>query len=269
MFCVVNFFQGHGLFEFAKDPGARFRDYIVQLVAEASETLPIPETDDTLLDMSGAELLIQDGESATIAVTGAITDVGTAENSYEITWDGAKAENYVLTEELGTLEVTENEAKIVFTAPSASKVYDGEALTAGEIAVTGLPSGVTYTAAAGGSQTDAGSSENAVASYAILDASSNDVTGCFTNITTESGTLTVEPAGLTVITGSATKAYDGTALTQAEDAEITGLQGSDAVTFTVTGTITDETVIIDAGDEDVELVLDNVTIRNVCASLPI
>ena len=34
----------------------------------ASETLPIPETDDAALDLSGAELRLADGENATIAV---------------------------------------------------------------------------------------------------------------------------------------------------------------------------------------------------------
>ena len=38
------------------------------LEVRASETLPIPETDDAALDLSGAELRLEDGENATIAV---------------------------------------------------------------------------------------------------------------------------------------------------------------------------------------------------------
>ena len=38
------------------------------LAVRASETLPIPDTDDSLLDMSKAELRLEDGENATIAV---------------------------------------------------------------------------------------------------------------------------------------------------------------------------------------------------------
>ncbi|MBQ2630518.1 MAG: hypothetical protein IJG13_12660, partial [Kiritimatiellae bacterium] len=49
-------------------PATWINGFADHLRIRASETLPIPETDDTLLDMSGAELLIQDGESATIAV---------------------------------------------------------------------------------------------------------------------------------------------------------------------------------------------------------
>ena len=42
-----------------------FADY---LKVRASDTLPIPNTDDTLLDLSDAELWIYDNENATIAV---------------------------------------------------------------------------------------------------------------------------------------------------------------------------------------------------------
>ena len=38
------------------------------LRVRASKTLPIPETDETLLDMSGAELRLEDGDNAVIAV---------------------------------------------------------------------------------------------------------------------------------------------------------------------------------------------------------
>ena len=46
-----------------------------------------------------------EGESVTLRATGTITDVGTVDNTYEITWDNAKESNYSVTEELGKLTV--------------------------------------------------------------------------------------------------------------------------------------------------------------------
>ena len=104
----------------------------------------------------------------------------------------------------------------------------------------GLPEGVTFTATADGSQTDAGSSESTVASYKILDAGEKDVTAKFAGIKTEKGTLTVNPAAATVTTGSASREYDGKELTNSE-AAISGLTDSDKalVTVTATGKITE------------------------------
>ncbi len=47
------------------------------------------------------------GETATVTATGSQTDVGTSVNTYEIAWEGsAKAQNYNIIEDLGTLTVT-------------------------------------------------------------------------------------------------------------------------------------------------------------------
>ena len=183
-----------------------------------------------------------DKEKVTVSATGSITDVGTTENTYTIDWGTAKEGNYTLTENIGTLEVTQNTTEITFKAPSGSKAYDGTALqadAAGAVTVTGLPEGFTFTSSASGSQTDAGSSEATVASYKILNGDGTDVTASFANIKTEKGTLTITPAAATITTGSASKAYDGKELTNSE-ASITGLADADkaAVTVTATGTIT-------------------------------
>ena len=103
--------------------------------------------------------------------------------------------------------------------------------------MSGLPSGFTYSATASGSQTNAGESANTVASYAILDSGSNNVTGNFSNVTTENGTLKVNRATLTVKTSSAVKPYDGTPLTNPA-ATITGLVNSETATVAGTGSIT-------------------------------
>ena len=46
------------------------------------------------------------GDSISVRVTGSQTNAGTSNNSYEIQWNNAKADNYLILEDLGTLEVT-------------------------------------------------------------------------------------------------------------------------------------------------------------------
>ncbi|MBE6010084.1 MAG: hypothetical protein E7236_05470 [Lachnospiraceae bacterium] len=191
------------------------------------------------------------GEQATIAATGKITEVGSTENTYSIEWDQANANNYSITENLGTLTITESDAEVVLTAPSAVKTYDGSALTAdgsnaaeagvtyqsagNKVVATGLPAGFSVEATVTGSQTDAGESANVINDgYIIKDATGKDQTKSFTKIVTVPGTLTVNPAPVTISTGSATKAYDGTGLTS-DEASITGLVNDETATVTATG----------------------------------
>ena len=133
------------------------------------------------------------GESAVVTATGSITDVGSTENSYSISWDSADSSNYSVSESLGTLRVTTQKGAVTLTSASAEKTYDGTALTDSSVTVEGLPSGFTVSATVSGSQTDAGSSANTIDSYTIYNADGRDVTGQFPNVTLQSGTLTVNP----------------------------------------------------------------------------
>ena len=133
------------------------------------------------------------GESATVTATGSITEVGSTENSYSISWDSADRSNYTVSESLGTLRVTAQNGAVTLTSASAEKTYDGTALTDGSVTAEGLPSGFTVSATVSGSQTDAGSSANTIDSYTIYNADGTDVTGQFTNVTLQNGTLTVNP----------------------------------------------------------------------------
>ena len=180
------------------------------------------------------------GETASVTATGSITNVGSTANTYSIRWGSADSGNYSVSEDLGTLRVTAPVATVTLTAASAEKTYDGTPLTDSTFTVEGLPAGYTATATVSGSQTDAGSSDNTVTSFKIYNASGTDVTGQFKEVTTVKGTLTVYPAPAEVSTGSATKEYDGSALTSSE-ASITGIVSADEgqVTVTSTGSITD------------------------------
>ena len=178
----------------------------------------------------------------TIIATGSQLGVGSSENGYEIDWGDADPANYEITENLGTLTV--EPARVTITTASASKPYDGTELTAG-VEVSGLlEEGVTVTAT--GIQLGVGSSENGY----IIDWGDADPANY--EITENLGTLTVEPARVTITTGSATKPYDGTELTAGAEAE--GFAEAE-ITVTTTGSQTnagssENSYTIDWGDAD-------------------
>ena len=161
--------------------------------------------------------------------TASITDVGTTDSTYTIDWGTAKSSNYVISENIGTLEVTKNNKEITFTSASAEKVYDGTPLTATTVTVEGLPEGLTYTASAGHTHTaaDAGTYPNYFNDmeytstdehgemivgwrYAVIqNAEGIDVTDNFTNIKLVQGTLTIKPVTLSIDLGSPHYTYNG------------------------------------------------------------
>jgi len=176
-----------------------------------------------------------------ISATGSQTDVGSSSNTYSIDWTtaGVTAANYTITPNLGTLTVEQSEIAITLTAGSDSKTYDGTALTKDSVTKSdNFPSALTLEAIVEGSRTDAGTADNVIKSYKILDSTGKDVKGNFTKITVEKGTLTVNPAPITVSTGSDSKEYDGTPLTK-DEASISGLVNGETATATATGTITE------------------------------
>ena len=198
---------------------AKSKNYQIQEALGTLEVTPAPLTvttgsaskayDGAALTSAEASVNgLQASETAAIIATGSQTGVGTSENTYTIEWGTAKSGNYTISESLGTLEVTASNAAITLTAGSASKTYDGEALTSDEVTATGLPSGHTVTAVTGGSQTNAGSSANPVTGYTISDQSGNDVTTYFTNIIKEDGTLEVYQRFFEIVLGGKFK-YDG------------------------------------------------------------
>lgn len=120
---------------------------------------------------------------------------------------------YKLTVENGKLTVKPR--PITITASSASKIYDGRALTRNSYSISSgeLAKGHKLTASVTGSQTELGSSANSVVknTIKITDASGNDVTANY-SITTAAGTLTVNRDPVTAITlsvGDSSKVYDG------------------------------------------------------------
>ena len=155
------------------------------------------------------------GETATLKTTGGQTTVGTSENGYELVWDGsAKAANYTVEENLGTLEVTKSMAGIVVIPQGGTKVYDGTALESAGVNVIGVPAGFTLSAKTKGSVTDAGYAAAEVDSYVITNAAGQDVTDQFGNVATGKASLVVTKRPVTLVSGDASKVYDGTALAE-------------------------------------------------------
>ena len=176
------------------------------------------------------------GETANFKTTGTQTAVGTSANSYEIAWTGtAKQSNYTISETVGTLTVTEYAGSIVATTTGGTFTYDGTAHGA-TVAVAGVPAGYTVDTAAS-TATATNVAQGTVAATAdqlvIRNASGEDVTSKL-DIVYVDGSISITPATLYVTTGSATKVYDGQALTSST-LEINGLVGGDRVSAAATG----------------------------------
>ncbi|MDD7680866.1 MAG: hypothetical protein PUJ06_10275, partial [Stecheria intestinalis] len=180
------------------------------------------------------------GEVTDIKATGTITKAGSAKNPITYTeGTGFKAGNYEIRKTEGTLTVTANTAVITVTAGSDSKTYDGEVLTKSTYTINGLPAGFTPTVMVSGSITSAGTADNIVTSV-VIRKDGEDVTNQFSNIRRAKGTLTVTKRTVNLKSESASKQYDGTALT----APTVTVSGDGFVTGEVTnlkavGTITD------------------------------
>lgn len=162
------------------------------------------------------------GEVTNVRATGSITNVGSVANT--IAYDKGTAfkdKNYTIVLNEGTLTVRANSSEIIITPRNASKTYDGTALTESGADVAGLPSGLTISVTTSGSITDAGSTDNTVASWIITDSSGKDVSSSFTNIKINTGTLTVEKRKVGLTSQTVSREYDGSVLT-APDVTING-----------------------------------------------
>lgn len=183
------------------------------------------------------------GEGATYNVTGSQTDKGSSKNwfTYTLT-EGTKADNYTITQEYGELVVTKNTSVINITAKSANKTYDGQALTETRYDFTQnvIAKGDELVVTIEGSQTDAGSSANAIKSYKVM-RGDVDVTDFYTFGEIENGTLTVTERKVTLTSKSADKPYDGTPLT-CPDVTVSdeGFVDGEVSDIKAIGTITDK-----------------------------
>ncbi len=114
---------------------------------------------------------------------------------------------------------------VQLVAQSASKLYDGTPLSRpSNVIVRGLPLGCSVKVSSKGSITNVGTADNVIDEYHIFNSSGQEITGHFKSIKPVKGVLRVDPAPITVWTGSAEKVYDGEPLT-CGDAEIRTVPG--------------------------------------------
>lgn len=178
------------------------------------------------------------------------TAKGTTSGDYKTPLDKSKFsntnDNYDVTIVIDKdveLLIKASEEEIVVTAKSDNKVYDGKPLTNSGFDYTGkLPTGYTVEATVSGTITDVGEVENKVTSVKILNATKEDVTSQFANITKMSGKLTVTKRAVTITSPSASKFYDGTPLQSADkDFKIEGFVSGEGVTIKNKKSVTDVT----------------------------
>ncbi|MCR4654354.1 MAG: InlB B-repeat-containing protein, partial [Eubacterium sp.] len=161
-----------------------------------------------------------DGELLEIKANGSVLTTADGEKTNTITWklkEGFKESNYAVSKDEGKLKITGNTAKIIVTAASDHKMYDGKAFTKDELTVTGVPDGFTWTGKAEGSITNYDENKNGnnkVAKFVILNKVGDDVTDQFTGITKNNGTLTIDQRKVKLISEGGSKPYDGTPLTK-------------------------------------------------------
>ena len=189
-----------------------------------------------------------DGEGATYTVTGTITNVGSVDNEFTYALnDGTLDKNYNIKTETGKLSITAVETALVVTANDASKTYDGTALTDSGYTYTEgvLAEGDELVVEVEGSQTDAGSSANVVKSVKVM-RGEEDVTGNYNIGDPVDGTLTVAKRDVTLTSETASKPYDGTALTKPVvtvtgsfvEGEVSDIKATGSVTYVSEGEVT-------------------------------
>ena len=189
------------------------------------------------------------GEGATYNVTGTQTLPGNSKNTFGYTLKtGTTAGNYEITKTEGTLTVTDRtdeegddkKYEITVTANSNEFTYDGtEHSVSGFVQTAFTFNGVTYTVSgltANVKGTDAGSYIAEVTGTAVVkDANDNNLTNQFI-VNTSNGTLAINKRNVTLTSATASKTYDGNALT---DNTVTtsgdGFATGEGATYNVTG----------------------------------
>ena len=144
-----------------------------------------------------------------VTFTGERTLAGESDNTFDVVIYGpdgdVATQSFIVEKEYGTLKVLESAEDFVLTltSKSASKTYDGEALTLHELEPYELPDGFMLDVSFTGSQTAIGSSENTFTARAY-NAAGRELT-----VVCEYGTLEVS-LNITVNAYEMTFTYDGT-----------------------------------------------------------
>lgn len=191
-----------------------------------------------------------DGDTVkSVEYTGGPVNVGTGTstpcNAVIVDANGVDVTAYYnITYSAAEVTVNKYSGEVVITAKDATKPYDGSALTASnDVTVSGLLGSDTVDATVSGEATVPGKDGTAkITDYVIKNAAGEKINDNYANIKLVDGKLSVTKRDITVTTGSATKAFDKTALTtKADDYSIISgsLVSGQKLTLTLSGTQTD------------------------------
>ena len=195
--------------------------------------------------------LVEGDTVKSVEYTGGPVNVGTGTstpcNAVIVDANGVDVTAYYnITYSAAEVTVNKYSGEVVITAKDATKPYDGSALTAStsDVTFSGLLGSdtVDVTAVSGEATVPGKDGIAKITDYVIKNAAGEKINDNYANIKLVDGKLTVTKRDITVTTGSATKAFDKTALTtKADDYSITSgsLVSGQNLTLTLSGTQTD------------------------------
>ncbi len=180
------------------------------------------------------------GELATVVTNGSQTKVGTSQNGYTIDWDTAAESNYkIVSDKLGDLTVTPQSIDPGTDPENPDPAYKGvEINDASDSVYDGTEhKWIPVVKDADGNELVEGTDYDVA--YDTSDfVNSGTITVTITGKGEYTGTVTktyrITPAALHVVTASASKTYDGSALTSTT-VTVTGLVKGDEIVVTATG----------------------------------
>lgn len=195
--------------------------------------------------------LVEGDTVKSVEYTGGPVNVGTGTstpcNAVIVDANGVDVTAYYnITYSAAEVTVNKYSGEVVITAKDATKPYDGSALTAStsDVTFSGLLGSdtVDVTAVSGEATVPGKDGIAKITDYVIKNAAGEKINDNYANIKLVDGKLTVTKRDITVTTGSATKAFDKTALTtKADDYSITSgsLVSGQNLTLTLSGAQTD------------------------------
>ena len=215
--------------------------------------------------------LVQTDTIVTVVWGSALKNADTIDNLISLTAIHNRSINdtdvtncYIIEPVYGKLMVEQK--PLTITAASATKVYDGTALTKDSYTHSELvPGDSIWSVSIVGSQTTAGTSENVPSDAEIQNSTPDHVTDNY-KITYVNGTLKVTPRPLTITADGATKEYDGTALTKDTYTHTALIAGDSIRSVKITGS---QTLVGSSDNVPSEAVIMNDTNENVTASYAI
>ena len=189
-------------------------------ITKAPLTITTPsatkEYDGTPLKAEGSISGFVNGETATFKTTGSQTEVGKSDNTYTLNWNGTALEsNYEIKATIGTLTVEKVSMTITVNGNTSRVKYNGNEQTLEGYTPTSPSTMFDKEKVDYSGKPAVASGTNAGVYTMGLNAEYFSYKDSRVNATfvVADGTLTIAPRDVTVTSASATKVYDGTALT--------------------------------------------------------